>query len=205
VVASNLSTKFGEKNFVARCSAVKRFVKAHSLVYQMGTHLCQRKPEEVEAEASNFMRLIRTLLFDPHLDQRFILNMDQTPVYFLMSAKRTLEVVEKKTIHTRTLTNNTRRATVAVTIAGDGMVLPSMIIFKGKHNGCIARSEFTTYTAGHHYCCQEAARMDEWLMLTWVEEVLASYVGTAPEDIILLLILDSYQCHMMASVFSKIQ
>jgi transcriptional regulator with XRE-family HTH domain len=42
VVASNLSTKFGEKNFVARCSAVKRFVKAHLLVYQMGTHLCQR-------------------------------------------------------------------------------------------------------------------------------------------------------------------
>jgi hypothetical protein len=33
VVASNLSTKFGKKNFVARCSAVKRFVKAHSLVY----------------------------------------------------------------------------------------------------------------------------------------------------------------------------
>ncbi len=33
VVALNLSTKFGEKNFVARCSAVKRFVKAHSLVY----------------------------------------------------------------------------------------------------------------------------------------------------------------------------
>jgi hypothetical protein len=33
VVASNLSTKSGEKNFVARCSAVKRFVKAHLLVY----------------------------------------------------------------------------------------------------------------------------------------------------------------------------
>jgi hypothetical protein len=88
VVASNLSTEFGEKNFVARCSAVKRFVKAHLLVYRMGTHLCQRKPEEVEAEASNYMRLIRTLLFGPHCNQRFILNMDQTPVYFLISTKR---------------------------------------------------------------------------------------------------------------------
>ncbi len=61
VVASNLSTKFGKKNFVTRCSAVKRFVKAHLLVYQMGMHLCQCKPEEVEAEASNYMRLICTL------------------------------------------------------------------------------------------------------------------------------------------------
>jgi hypothetical protein len=47
VVASNLSTKFGEKDFVARCSTVKCFVCAHLLVYRMGMHVCQRKPEEV--------------------------------------------------------------------------------------------------------------------------------------------------------------
>jgi hypothetical protein len=47
--------------------------------------------------------------------------------------------------------------------------------------------------------------MDEWVMLTWVEEVLAPYVVRAPEDIIPLLILDSYRCHMRASVVSKIQ
>ncbi len=99
VVASNLSTKFGKKNFFVSCSAVKRFVKAHSLVYRMGMHLCQRKLEEVEVEASNYMRLIRTLLFSPHCDQHFILNMDQMPVYFLMSTKRMLEVVGKRTIH----------------------------------------------------------------------------------------------------------
>jgi hypothetical protein len=120
-------------------------------------HLCQCKLEEVEAEASNYMRLICTLLFGPHCNQHFILNMDQTPVYFLMSTKRTLEVVGKRTIHTRTLTNDTRQATMAVTIASDGTVLLLMIIFKGKHNGRIARSEFTMYPAGHHYCCQEPA------------------------------------------------
>ena len=47
--------------------------------------------------------------------------------------------------------------------------------------------------------------MDERVILTWVEEVLAPYVGMAPEDIILLLILDSYRCHMIASVIYKIQ
>ncbi len=93
---------------------------------------------------------------------------------------------------------------MAVTIAGDGTVLPLMIIFKGKHNRRIARLEFTTCPAGHHYCCQEAAWMDEWVMLAWVEVVLAPYVPTAPEDIIPLLILDSYRCHRMASVVSKI-
>ncbi len=96
VVVLNLSTKFGEKDFVARCSAIKQFLHAHSLVYQMGTHICQHKPEEVEAEASNFMRLIRPLLFGPHHDRHFILNMDQTLVYFSMSRIKTLELVGKK-------------------------------------------------------------------------------------------------------------
>ncbi len=33
VVVSNLSTAFGKKDFVARCSSIKRFVRAHLLVY----------------------------------------------------------------------------------------------------------------------------------------------------------------------------
>jgi hypothetical protein len=102
-------------------------------------------------------------------------------------------------------TNDTRRATMAVTIAGEGTVLPSNFFLKGKHEGHITRSEFAIYLAGHHYRCQEAAWMDEQVMLAWVEEVLAPYVATAPEEIIPLLILDSYQCHMMASVVYKIQ
>jgi hypothetical protein len=59
--------------------------------------------------------------------------------------------------------------------------------------------------AAHNYCCQYAAWMDKQVMLAWVEKVLAPCVTTAPENIILLLILDSYQCHMMASVVYKIQ
>jgi hypothetical protein len=53
VKASQLCPKFGAKHFVARCSAVKRFVCTHLLVYRMGTHLSQRKPEEVEEEAKD--------------------------------------------------------------------------------------------------------------------------------------------------------
>ncbi len=58
---------------------------------------------------------------------------------------------------------------MAVKKAGDSTVLPSAIIFKGKHEGHIAQLEFATYLAGHHYRCQEAAWMGEQVMLTWVE------------------------------------
>jgi hypothetical protein len=134
-----------------------------------------------------------------------IINMDQTPVYFSMNAKRTLELVGTKTIHVRTSTHDTKRATVAVTITADGTVLPLMVVFKGKPNGRIAKTEFAAYPVPHRYRCQENAWMDEVFMLAWVDEILQPYVETAPDDVIPLLILDSYQCHMMASVVEKVQ
>ena len=99
----------------------------------------------------DYMNLIRALLLGPHRDRRFILNMDQTPVYFCMTRKKTLEVVGVKTVHIRTSTSNTKRVTVAVTIADDGTVLTSTIVFKGKPGGQIARAEFSTYPTTHHY------------------------------------------------------
>ena len=64
-----------------------------------------------------------------------------------------LEVIGAKTIHIRASTNDTKRATMAVTIAADGTVLPLTIVFKCKLDGRIAWSEFATYRATHHYRC----------------------------------------------------
>jgi hypothetical protein len=80
VKASSLSPEFNAKHFVARCIAVKQFMRAHLLVYRMGTHQTQRKPKEVPAEALDYMNLIHALLLGPHRDRHFILNMDQTLV-----------------------------------------------------------------------------------------------------------------------------
>ncbi len=73
--------------------------------------------------------------------------MDQMPVYFLMKAKRTLELIGGKTVHICTSSDDTKHVTVAETIAADGMVLPLMLIYKGQPNGKKARMEFGTYPA----------------------------------------------------------
>ena len=82
IKASKLSDEFAAKTCTARYSAVKRFLRAHSLVYRMGTHVAQRDPEEVRGEASDYMNSVRPLMKGDHRDRRFILDMDQTPVYF---------------------------------------------------------------------------------------------------------------------------
>ena len=47
--------------------------------------------------------------------------------------------------------------------------------------------------------------MDKTVMIVWVEKVLKPYVAIALDHIILILILDMYQCHMMALVVQMIQ
>ena len=92
---------------------------------------------------------------------------------------------------------------LSASVHGAGM-LPSVVVFKGKKNGRIAKKEFSTFPTFHHHHC-DAAWMDETVMLAWVGQVLRPYVDTAPKDIIPILILDSYRCHMMALVVQKIQ
>jgi hypothetical protein len=94
--ASYLLPEFREKSFTARVSAVKRWLVAHSMRYQMGTHTGQHPPAEVESKVHEYMAYIHRIILGGNRDRRFILNMDQTPVYFLMCAKRTLEVIRKK-------------------------------------------------------------------------------------------------------------
>jgi hypothetical protein len=81
---------------------------------------------------------------------------------------------------------------VAVRITVDGMVLPSMVIFKGKPNGHIAKMEFATYPAPHRYCFQENAWMDKAVILAWVEDILWPFVEMALDDVIPLLVEGRY-------------
>ena len=48
-----------------------------------------------------------------------------------MNAKHTVELIEKKTIHIRMLTDDTKRVTVAVRICANGTLLPLMLVYKG--------------------------------------------------------------------------
>ena len=93
--ASCLLPAFRKKSFTAWCSAVKRFIIAHSMTYRMGMHTSQHPPAKVETEALDYMRFMRRIVLGSNHDCHFILNMDQTPVYFLMNAKCTLEVIGK--------------------------------------------------------------------------------------------------------------
>ena len=179
-----------------------RFLDRCSLVYRMGTKESQRPPNEVSAEALDFIEYARAAVAGR--DKRFVMNMDQTPVYFSMHSKRTLEKKGVRTVNVLTSTNDTRRVTVAATITASGDQLTPFVIFKGSPTGRIASEQVPTYDHTSIYDLQKNAWMDERVMLRWVDEVIEPYVATAPEDVVPVLLLDSYRCHIMASVVNKI-
>ncbi len=74
--ASKLLPKYGVKTPIARCSAMKRFLLAHEYV--------NRLPSLMTANAKDFVSIMHPFLHGLTRDPRYILNMDQTPVFFSM-------------------------------------------------------------------------------------------------------------------------
>jgi hypothetical protein len=124
---------------------------------------------------------------------------------FSMHPKKKLEILGKKTVIIRTSTNDTRRATVALTITAAGNQLVPMVVYKGTENCTIMKRELQHHHPTCIYETQENAWIDERVMLRWVEDVLVPYVALAPPGIIPLILLDSYCCHIMALVVNVIQ
>ncbi len=82
----------------------------------MGMHTSHHPSAEVKSKALNFMQFMHQIVLSNNCNRHYILNMDQTPIYFSMIAKRTLELVGGKMVHIRMSSDNMKRVTVAVTI-----------------------------------------------------------------------------------------
>lgn len=206
--ASQLDNDFRRKKSMAKYSIIRRLLIANGIVIRAKTHESQRLPQEVMDEAKGFVNRIRPSANMPNRDKRFIINMDQTPVFFSMVPNNTLQQRGSRTVNVRASSGSTIRITAAVTVTAAGGRLPLLIVYKGKPNGRIAR-DFKDPTKGYpvdcFYACQDRAWMDKVVMLDWVDQVLKPYVETAPPGVVPLLFLDSYKCHLLTEVVGKIQ
>ena len=153
--AAALSRVFREKARNAQYCVAVRFVKSHQLVHRMSTHESQKDPRETKADALDFMENVRPKLAQACRHPDYIINMDQTPVPFPYNSKKTLEVVGRRTINVRKSTNDTKRATFAMTMTASGKLLKPLLVFKGTPEGRIKQREFPTYPSEMVYACQE--------------------------------------------------
>jgi hypothetical protein len=204
IKASSLDANFRRKSASSKYAIICRFLYMNKLVIRSRTHQAQKSRRVMEQHGQEFVASIVPRLQEFGRDQRFIINMDQTPVFFSMTPKTTLQVRGSKTVSVRASSDSTKRITVAVTVTASGVMLAPYVIFNAMPNGRIER-QLANFPPGAHYAVQKNAWMDERVMLMWVESVLEPYVKTAPDGVRPILFLDSYRCHMMASVVQRVQ
>ena len=65
-----------------------QFINVHGFMHQMGTHLSQRQPSEMEEIATDFISVTCEKLQMSCRDKAYVINMDQTPVPFSYDPKK---------------------------------------------------------------------------------------------------------------------
>ena len=138
--------------------------------HRIGTHVAQKNHKDAEDDAQHFLSYMRQKV--AAMDPDDVINMDQTPIPYSYHASRTLELKGTKTIHVRSSTSDTKRATLAATVSGSGKLLKPFLIFKGKTDGRIASKELQSFPDDCFYACQQKAWMDEKMMNLWIDLVL---------------------------------
>ena len=126
----------------------------------------------MELVAQQFLQSIRNRLISLQVDPSRVLNMDQTPVWYSMDPRTSIDEIGTRTVNIRTSSASTQRVTVAVTVTGGGMMLKPTVIFKGKRSATarIPR-KFGSMNPFAHYTVQANAWMDQHVMYEWIEKV----------------------------------
>ena len=109
--------------------------------------------------------------------------MDETPVYFDLVPRKTIDLVGVNSCVIRSTGAEKRHVTVVLSVAADGTMLPPKIIFKGKRRLNLSAPE------GVLMCVQDKDEdlMKEYLKYIWqpyVEEI-ADRLGLPDHNIML--------------------
>jgi hypothetical protein len=102
-----LDGHFRRKAMAAQYSIARQFLSTHKITLRRPTHEAQCLPATKVGEALQFIARMQALVSTPNRDERYVINMDQTPVYFSMTPTTTLEKVGARTVNMRNSSGST--------------------------------------------------------------------------------------------------
>ncbi|KAG7359208.1 DDE superfamily endonuclease [Nitzschia inconspicua] len=177
--------------------------------YHTVRRLCQRKkfavrriirnssssqtdhPNQIVSEAEGWLAVMRPIVRAPDVQQKFVLNMDQTPMFLSMYPHPSVNLQGDRTVNGRRTTDSGSRFTVTCTVSANGDKLKPYLIFKGERNGRIATQELPTnpYREQVALCCQNKAWHDGINMEDYIDRVLVPYLQQKANGVPCLLLM----------------
>ena len=99
-------------DFSASRMWLQRFLKRHSLSFRSKTRVGQQLPQDVELKHQEFLKRVTEAINALEItDNQFIVNADQTPVFFEAIPRRTIDSVGAKTVFIRSTGAEKQRVT----------------------------------------------------------------------------------------------
>ncbi|KAG7344198.1 DDE superfamily endonuclease [Nitzschia inconspicua] len=205
VRACQVDENFRSKPKVQQYHMIRRLCMSNGLVVRRGTNVAKDPPQQAIDQAREWLQEIRPVISVPNLAQKYIINMDQTPLPFSLAGQSTLELRGTRSVTVRHSCNNKTRATASLAVAADGSKLKPMIIFKGEPRGTIATRELpaSQYANQLALCCQHAAWQDNENMSMWIDECLVPHIQQRADGAPVVLFLNHFSCHYSDIVKAK--
>jgi len=113
-----------------------------------------------------------------------IVNMDETPVWFVMVDSHVVEQRGSRDARVAVPPGSKKRVPVVLSVAADGQKLPPFLIFQAKKDGELARkykADRDGYPVGVSVAYQESAWMDCDGMHVWLESVVKPFIKSELE------------------------
>ncbi len=124
---------FSLKSFAVLGQSVSCWMAKVGLTIRTGTHQAQAFPHTVFWTTLDFIvNIACPTVSQGYHHPDFIMNMDETPVYFSIHHMKSVEKIGSKTVNICIAKNAGMHATMAVDFTASGIQLKSLIIFKGK-------------------------------------------------------------------------
>ena len=99
-------------------------MRMNKVSIQCKTHKAQKHPREMQDLVEKFVLTTWPFLSQPNRDKRFIINMDQTPIFFGMVPNTTLNHVGDRSMNVHSSSGSTMHVTLALTVTVAGGLLP---------------------------------------------------------------------------------
>jgi hypothetical protein len=133
-----------------------------------------------------------------------IVNIDETNIYFDMTANKTLEIHATRSVPAKG-TGCSNRCTVLLGCTMDGKMLPPFIVFVGKKTGRIVREWMgeTEFPKSCFYTVQDKGWIDKNAFMEWIQKVWRPFCNDKGDTTYLLM--DEFAVHKAATCTTEIQ